>query len=62
MDKILTAEDKRRMKYFEVETMSHSKKSHGIRTFYAENKNDAIAKMKKKRLPIFSIKEIPPPE
>jgi hypothetical protein len=62
MEKLLTAEDKKRMKYFEVETMSHSRKSYGVNMFYAENKADAIAKMKKKKLPVFKIKEIEPPE
>ena len=50
------------MKYFEVETTSHSRKSYGIRTFYATNINEAIKKMKELRLPIFNIKEIKPPD
>lgn len=46
------------LKRFEVETKSHSGKSHGYRFVYGENEKEVILKMKKLKLPIFGIKEI----
>jgi len=50
------------MKYFEVETKSRSGKSHGWRWFFADSEEAAREKMKKLRLPVYSIKEIAAPQ
>ena len=43
-------------KYYEVATRSHSGKSLGYNYFWAKNLKEAKEIMKKKRLPIYSIK------
>lgn len=55
---ILTEIEKMTLKYFEVETTSHSGKSLGCNYFYARNKEEALKIMKKRRLPVFGIKVI----
>ena len=50
------------MKYFEVYTRSHTGKSKGLRLFYAEDENHAKQIMRKKGLPVYSIREIKPPK
>lgn len=44
------------MEYYEIETRSHSGKSRGHNYVWAENEADARAKMKKKKLPVYSIR------
>jgi hypothetical protein len=56
--KPLTNLEKMTLKYWEVETTSHSGKSCGYNYFYARDKKHALSIMKKKRLPVFHIKEI----